>query len=203
MKKKICSWWCSAPRPNPSLLALAKLVLSEPYGLWSILKPPLTKHKSFAGEDLDEKSSSTGGHDFYLPGKHCIWKVRGGKQKVRACFPTWKVWVSPKFGVKQYTFHQLKTFRLKCLSWEENIYAYVYVDILVTYVDIQSSIDTYVHRWHLLFHLRETSLPLVQLTQQNLPADTQSCYKQPAPANISSGACSFPLMQLEQINMGD
>lgn len=151
MKKKICSWWCSAPRPNPSLLALAKPVLSEPYGLWFMLKPSLTKHKSFAREDLDEKSSSTGGHDeCYLPGKHCIWKVRGGKQKLRACFPTWKVWVSPKFGVKQYTFNQLKTFRLKCLSWEENIYAYVYVDILVRYVDIQSSIDTYVHRWHLL-----------------------------------------------------
>lgn len=123
------------------------------WALWTLIhvKTLIDKTQELCWRRSGWKKQQHWGHDeCYLPGKHCIWKVRGGKQKLRACFPTWKVWVSPKLAVKQYTFHQLKTYRLKCLSWEENIYAYVYVDILVTYVDIQFSIDTYVHRWHLL-----------------------------------------------------
>lgn len=65
---------------------------------------------------MKETAHHGGRVECYLLGKHCIQNARGAKEKLRACFSMWKVWVSPKLGVKGCYVHQLQPFKLRCLS---------------------------------------------------------------------------------------
>lgn len=194
---KVSVYLNSAPRPDLALLASGKFVLSETQTL-TCTEALMTQ---FIAQKLCQrrtvrKSQHTVGDRMnvnWMLGKYHVQNARRANEKLRACFSTCKVWVSPKFGVKGHYIHQ--TFKLSFLR----AFMHTYVHIPAT-----NLVQTHVHvyRWCLpSFGIGIFALSAADLVKS--PSRCPELLQTSVSANISSAACSFSLMQLGQINMGD
>lgn len=148
--KNINSRWRSASRPDLALLASGKFALSETQTL-TCTEASMTQ---FIAQKLGQrkivwKSQHIVGEQdkYHLLRKHHVQSARRANEKLRACFTTCKVWVSPKFGVKGHYIHQI--FKLSFLKAFMHTFVYSPVTTLVQTRAHVQALPTFTWDWHL------------------------------------------------------